>query len=234
MPEAPDKEPSGPGPVTHYGPGPVPVGRTRSALRRPVRRGQPRSVSAAAPVSRRVFSRSRLAGISLRAWPRTTSGTRSFPMRWPVKSTAMVSRLRASLIGSTVRVDRGADRSVDAAHTPCMWRVDMGQHAGGGTIRAADPPGHVAPVADRGRLSGVHVSVDHTRLTGSGQTPEKSERPQQGGLAAPLGPSTARVSPPAISSLATLRSTRSPADTTRSRHPMLTAVNAVRSAVAAR
>jgi hypothetical protein len=33
-----------------------------------------------------------LAGISLRAWRRTTSGTSSLPMPWPAKSTPMVSR----------------------------------------------------------------------------------------------------------------------------------------------
>src|SRR3954468_12030721 len=52
--------------------------------------------------SRRSLSRARLAGISLRASRRTTSGTSSLPMPWPVKSTAIATRDRSAPSGSTV------------------------------------------------------------------------------------------------------------------------------------
>jgi hypothetical protein len=42
-------------------------------------------------VSSRCLSLSRFAGISLRALRRTTSGTSSFPIPWPVKSSSIVT-----------------------------------------------------------------------------------------------------------------------------------------------
>ena len=79
-------------------------------------------------------------GISLRASRRTISGTRIFPMPWPVKSTLMVSREREPVTGSDQDVDSRPDRAVYAPHAPGPGRVDVHELGSGRAVRAADAP----------------------------------------------------------------------------------------------
>ena len=85
-------------------------------------------------------------------------------MPWPAKSTAMVSRDRCAVDRFDGDVDGGADRSVDAAHAPGVWRVDVGDLGGAGPVGAADAPGGEALVADGGVAGLVHVAVDDALL----------------------------------------------------------------------
>jgi hypothetical protein len=54
------------------------------------------------PASILCFRVAMFAGISLLAWGRTMSGTRTRPMPWPMKSTAILTRALDSVTGSTV------------------------------------------------------------------------------------------------------------------------------------
>jgi len=87
-------------------------------------------------VSRRCFSIARLAGISFAASRRTSSGTRTFPIPWPSKSTEMVSRDRVSVSGSTMT---STVARIDPS-MPCTPQV-----LGGSTWVSSELDGRLAP-----------------------------------------------------------------------------------------
>src|SRR5580692_9290624 len=96
-----------------------------------------------------------LAGISLRAWRRTISGTRILPMPWPVKSTLMVSRDREPVTGST-RTSTAARIGPSVPRTP--------QARGGSICTSSDVDGRLAPPMRRVVGQAVHVPVHHALL----------------------------------------------------------------------